>query len=96
MAEAIVAVGLVASVIQITDFSRKFLKRLKQYEEKTSSLPSSFQAISLHLPFIINGLQIVETQAKQHKNAYENSPEVQPILEACRKEIDELNRIFDL
>ncbi|KAL8724068.1 MAG: hypothetical protein Q9166_008153 [cf. Caloplaca sp. 2 TL-2023] len=95
MAEAIATVGLVASVIQITDFSRKFLKRLKQYE-KANSLPPSFQAISLHLPFIIDGLQSVEAQEKQYENASEISPKVQPVLEACRKEIDNLNRIFDL
>lgn len=94
MAEAITAVGLVASIIQITDFSRRFLRRLKEYDERATDLPLTFQAIVLQLPFIIGVLEVVEARAQRKELADEFLPAVQPVLDACRKEIEHLERIF--
>lgn len=94
MAEAFATVGLVASIIQFVDFSQRFLRRLKEYQDKTNKLPLTFQAIQIQLPLIVDGLKVIETRAKKKGLPHESFHSIQPILEACRKEIEKLDEIF--
>ena len=94
MAEALAAVGLVASVIQIVHFSQRFLRRLKEYQDKTNKLPATFQAVQIQLPLIVNCLKVIEARAEQRILPNESFHLIPPILEACRKEIEKLDEIF--
>ena len=94
MAEAIAAIGLAASVIQIADFSRRFLRRLKEYREKTNTLPSQFEDIDIQLPYIICVLEVLELRIQQDGYDAKFSRTLRPILEASRMKIERLDTIF--
>ena len=94
MAEAVVAVGLVASITQIADFSQRCLRRLKEYQEKTNKLPATFQAIQMQLPLVVIGLKAVQARAERGELPNESFHLIKRTLEACRKEIENLDKIF--
>ena len=94
MTEALVAVGSIAAILQLADYSKRFLKFLKEYQEKSKNLPLSFQIILSQHHLLIRNLEILE--ARIHQNQIDNAsiPEVQTLFDACRKEIDWLEDVL--
>ena len=95
MAEALVAVGSVAAILQLADYSKRFLKFLKEYQEKSKNLPLSFQIILSQHHLLIRNLEILEARAQQNQIDNASIPDVQTLFDACRTEIDWLEDVLN-
>jgi hypothetical protein len=57
MAEAIAVIGLVASIVQLVDFSSRVLHRLEEFQAGLGEIPMSFRHIKAELPVLQDTLQ---------------------------------------
>jgi hypothetical protein len=60
MAEALAVVGVVASIVQLVDFSSKVLVRLEEFQSSLGEIPKSFRHIKAELPVLRDTLQTVD------------------------------------
>ena len=95
MAEALVTVGSIAAILQLADYSKRFLKFLKEYQEKSKNLPLSFQIILSQHHLLIRNLEILEARAQQNRIDNASIPGVQTLFDACRQEIDCLEDVLN-
>lgn len=95
MAEALVAVGSIAAILQLADYSKRFLKFLKEYQEKSKNLPLSFQIILSQHHLLIRNLEILEARVQQNQIDNASIPDVQTLFDACRKEVDWLENVLN-
>ena len=94
MAEAVAAFSLAASIIQIVATAQRLLWRLKEYQDKTNKLPTTFQAVQIKLPIILHDLRVVESQTDRRDLPDEVFDSIQSVLDACRKAIEKLDKRF--
>ena len=95
MAEALAIVGSTAAILQLTDYSRRFLKFLKEYQAKTTNLPLSFQLILSEQHLLIRSLEILEARAQRNAIDDDRLPHFQSLSDACRKEMDKLDSVLN-
>lgn len=57
MAEALAAVGVVVSIVQLIDFSSKILHRLDEFRSSVGEVPKSFRHIRAELPVLQDTLR---------------------------------------
>ena len=94
MAEALAAVGIVASIIQVVDFGSQVLKRLKEYQSKLGEIPEAFWHIKAELPMLLDALQqtkaVIDTGSLQDKT--KNT--LLPATKGCGLQIKALDNII--
>jgi hypothetical protein len=57
MAEGLAVVGVVASIIQLVDFSTKVIGRLEEFHSAAGEIPKSFRHLNTELPILSTTLQ---------------------------------------
>ena len=95
MAEAFVAVGSVAAILQLADYSKRFLKLLKEYQAKSTSLPLSFQTILSQQNLLIRSLDLLEARAQQNQIDEDSIPHIRILSDACRQEMEYLDGVLN-
>ena len=65
MAEAVAAISLTASIIQLVDFGSKVVHRLHEFQSNINEVPKVFRDIATRLPLLIDTLE----QTKQADGA---------------------------
>ena len=95
MAEGLIVVGSVAAILQLTEYSKGFLKFLKEYQAKAANLPLSFQVILSQQHLLFRSLEILEARARQSQIDHDSIPHVQILSDACRKEVEYLKGILN-
>lgn len=95
MAEGLAIVGSVAAVLQLIGYSKRFLKFLKEYQAKTTNLPSSFQLILSQHHLLIHNLEILEARAQQHDIDDDVLPHFQSLSDTCHKEMDKMGSVLN-
>ncbi|CAG8980572.1 hypothetical protein HYALB_00002570 [Hymenoscyphus albidus] len=94
MAEAIAVVGILASFIQLTEFSIKLAHRVHSFTSATSSAPDSLRHVAVELPALLEALK----NSAQVLSAENLTEDVRCALEApireCAGEIEALNKIL--
>ena len=53
MAEALAAIGAVASIVQLVDFGSKVLLRLNEFQSSIGEIPKVFQHVKAELPVLL-------------------------------------------
>ena len=94
MAEVLAVTGSVAAILQLAEYSKRFLKFLKEYQEKSRNLPLSFQIILSQHHLLIRNLEILEARAQRNLIDNDSIPHIQILFDACRKEIDCLEDVL--
>ena len=94
MAEALAVVGLVASIVQLVDFSGRLVDRLKEFQSATQDLPKAFQDISIQLPLLVNTLRRTQSQATAGHVSSETAGVLKPVVEGCLSRIRSLEEIL--
>jgi hypothetical protein len=56
MAEALVVVGIVASIVQLVDFSTRVVSRLDEFYSVAKEVPKSFRHVKTELPLLATTL----------------------------------------
>ena len=95
MAEVVAVAGSVAAIFQLTDYSKRFLKFLREYQSKATNLPSSFQLILSQQHLLIRSLEVLEARAQQHDIDDGMLPHFQSLSDACHKEMDKLDSVLN-
>ena len=94
MAEAIAVIGLVASIIQLVDFSSTVLHRIEEFQASLGEIPKSFQHIKVELPVLRDTLQ--QTREAIEAGSVRNKTEkaLIPAIGGCAEQIGLLDNLL--
>ena len=95
MAEALVVAGSVAAVLQLADYSKRFLKFLKECQAKTTNLPTSFQLILSQQYLLIRSLETLEARAQQNDIKDDILLHFQLLSNACHNQMDKMDSLLN-
>jgi Cdc6-like AAA superfamily ATPase len=94
MAEALAVVSVVASIIQLLDFSTKVVSRLNEFYSVAKEVPKSFRHVKTELP-------LLATTLAQLKDALDTTSAVDgatkalvPVIAGCAEEVEKLDAIL--
>jgi hypothetical protein len=91
MAEALVVVGTVASIVQLVDFGSKVLLRLNEFQSSIGEIPKSFQHIKAELPVLLDTLEKTKTAIETGSVQDETKKALLPAIDGCRTQIEVLD-----
>jgi hypothetical protein len=91
MAEALVVVGTVASIVQLVDFGSKVLLRLDEFQSSIGEIPKSFQHIKAELPVLLDTLEKTKTAIETGSVQDETKKALLPAIDGCRTQIEVLD-----
>ncbi|KAH7065082.1 hypothetical protein B0J12DRAFT_24715 [Macrophomina phaseolina] len=94
MAEGLAAVGVVASIIQLVQFSAKVVRRLEQFHSDAGEIPKSLRHINAELPVLETTLQQIGQDIKAGSVNIGNKDVLIPVIEGCREQIVQLDAIL--
>lgn len=87
MAEALAAVGISASILQIVSLTAKLTQRINEFNSTADEMPRALRSIHKQLPFLRETCQNLDTG-----DASEN---VSMIIKECHREIEDLYKTVD-
>jgi hypothetical protein len=94
MAEAFAVVGIVASIVQLVDFSTTVILRLEEFHSTAGEIPKSFRQFKIELPVLSNALQnisrVIETDSMDTKTR----DALTPVVDGCRDQIAQVDVIL--
>lgn len=94
MAEAVAAVSLVASILQLVDFASKLVERLNDFNSSVDQVPKTFHNVSLELPLLLDVLNRTRGEADSGKLDASTQGVLLPVVEGCTSQINKLNDIL--
>lgn len=94
MAEALAAVGIVANMVQLVDFSSRVLKRLEDYQSQLEDIPEAFRHISAGLPVLLDALRQTQSAIDAGRMQDGSEKALRPAIEGCRVQIRLLDDII--
>lgn len=94
MAEALAAVGVVASIIQVVDFGYKIIRRLDEYSNNLDEIPKSLQQISTQLPLLLDTLKSTQHAIGTGVIRSETETALLPVINGCKAQIELLDAII--
>ncbi|KEF60430.1 uncharacterized protein A1O9_01991 [Exophiala aquamarina CBS 119918] len=81
MAEAIAALGLLASILQLVDFSAKLVDRVNDVAINTRDVPETFRNISIQLPLAIAALQRLSGRIEGNELTHSEEKALQALVD---------------
>ncbi|KAF1939184.1 hypothetical protein EJ02DRAFT_504930 [Clathrospora elynae] len=94
MAEGLAVVGVVASIVQIVDFSTKVIRRLEEFHSAAGEIPKSFRHINTELPVLSTTLQNISRDIKTDSVDTGTRDALIPVIDGCREQIAQLDVIL--
>ncbi|OQN96222.1 hypothetical protein B0A48_17784 [Cryoendolithus antarcticus] len=94
MADPITIVGAVASIVQLIDFSTRFLVRLHEYQSKSGQLPDAFAHIASQLSLLLHILQRSRDGMNNQSISPEDAGAIGPCVQGCQDQMEELDGIL--
>jgi hypothetical protein len=91
MAEALVVVGTVASIVQLVNFGSNVLLRLNEFQSSIGEIPKSFQHIKAELPVLLDTLEKTKTAIETGSVQDETKKALLPAIDGCRTQIEVLD-----
>ena len=95
MAEAVVTVGFVAAIIEISSFAKKLVDRWKEFHSKAKGVPKAFRSIYVQLPLVVFSLKQISTLAESGLLNEDSLISLESVIEACREEAKDLEIILN-
>ena len=94
MAEAVATVGLVASVIQISSFTKDVLDRYKALRSMTGTLPEVYRSVGFDLPVVLKAVARIKDQVSNNSLSQDDEVVIQDLIEACCANVHDLKEIL--
>ena len=94
MAEAIAAISLVQTIIELTEFGRKVVKRLNEFKNNVQDLPEAFQHIGNQLPILMRIANSLEERANNGDFAPDAQKDLEQVIKALKKELLDLDALL--
>jgi len=94
MAEALVIVGLVSSIVQFVDFSSKVVKRLNEFQFSLDEFPKTFRDIKAELPLLANTLERTKEQIEDGRFSKITQEAIRSVVKGCESQVKMLNDVL--
>ena len=91
MAEAVIAIGLASSIVQLIDFGTKLLGRLNEFGSDIEGLPRSFAGIKSRLPLLIDSLSRTKAQSQSQAVSDTTAEALSAVIQNCLTQIERLD-----
>ena len=95
MAEALAIVGIVASIVQLVDFSTRVASRLEEFYSVTKEVPKSFRHIKTELPLLATTLTQLKETISTTSVADKSTKALVPVITGCTEQVTQLDAIFE-
>lgn len=92
MAEAVV--GVIASIVQLVDFSSKVAHRLDEFHSIAGEIPKSFRQVKIELPLLGTTLQQMKGAIEADLVADRSKTALLPVIVGCYEQITQLDAIL--
>jgi hypothetical protein len=94
MAEALFVVGIVASIVQLVDFSSRVLDRLDEFQSSLKEVPRSFRHIKAELPVLRDTLQQTKDAIDTGSIRDETKTALTPAIEGCMEQVRSIDALL--
>lgn len=94
MAEALAVVGIVASIVQLVDFSNRIVDRLNEFHSVAKEIPKSFRQIKNELPLLGTTLQQIKEAIDADLVADGSRTALLPVVAGCQEQVAQLDAIL--
>lgn len=94
MAEALAAVGVASSIVQLIDFGSKVIRRLQEFHSKLDDVPPAFRHINSQLPLLLETLKGTEKAIGQGLIGTNVEKALTPVIDGCRSQIGQLDAVI--
>ena len=89
-AEAILVLGLLASIIGVVDYTGKALKRIREAKNDLSDVPEAFRSLQVILPALDDAVKKTRVQVENGVLGEDSCKVLRPMLEDFSTKIEEL------
>lgn len=93
-AEALAVIGIIANIINLTEFSRNVVSQIKRYGENAQEVPEAFRDVQAVLPLISSTLIRTRNQVECGTLDDDTCKVLRPVLEGCQDKMELLKAIF--
>lgn len=94
MAEALAAIGIAASVVQLVSFGSKVLVRLDEIEASAERMPQVFSDIRAMLPLLLETVEKTQEQAELGNVSAETKNALLPVINGCYRQVKDLEDLM--
>src|ERR1700728_3600263 len=94
MAEAIAAVGLAASILQLVDYGNKVIVRLQDFRSSIVEAPKAFREILVQLPLMLDTIERTRQQAESGAFDKATQDALIRVVQGCYLQITELHKVL--
>jgi hypothetical protein len=94
MAEALAIVGVVASIVQLVDFSTRLVSRLEEFHSNAGEVPKSFRHIKAELPLLNTTLQRIKEAIDAGSVAEGTKKALLPVIAGFQEQVAQLDIIL--
>jgi cob(I)alamin adenosyltransferase len=94
MAEAVAVIGLVASIVQLTQFGTTIVVRLNEFQSSAKEIPICFREIQTQLPLLVDTLKRTQKQADAGHVSDETAKALKPVVDGCLSQVERLESIL--
>jgi hypothetical protein len=95
MAEALVIVSVVASIVQLVDFSTRVVSRLDEFYSVTKEVPRSFRHIKTELPLLATTLAQLKGAIGTTSITNKSTKALVPVIAGCNEQVTKLDAILE-
>ncbi|ORY14383.1 hypothetical protein BCR34DRAFT_560322 [Clohesyomyces aquaticus] len=95
MAEALAVVGVVASIVQLVDFSTRVVSRLDEFYSVAKEVPKSFRDIKTELPLLATTLEQLKGAIDSTSIADGSKKALVPVITGCNEQVAQLDAILE-
>ena len=92
MAEAIAAIGLLASVASLIDITSRSLSRLQEYRSADGQLPILYQDVADQLPLVLEVMQKLQDRLQNRSLDQHTSSAFSSALNGCNRQIFKIQK----
>jgi len=94
MAEALAVVGVVASIVQLVDFSTRVVSRLDEFYSAAKETPKSFRDIRTELPLLATTLKQLKGAIDPTSVADGSTKALVSVIAGCNEQVAQLDAIL--
>ncbi|PVH92411.1 hypothetical protein DM02DRAFT_277099 [Periconia macrospinosa] len=95
MAEVLAAVGVVASIVQLVDFSTRVVSRLDEFYSVAKEVPKSFRHVKTELPLLRTTLEQLKAAIDTTPVADSSKKALLPVIAGCTEQVKQLDIILE-
>jgi ABC-type transporter Mla subunit MlaD len=95
MAEALAIVSVVASIIQLVDFSTRVVSRLDEFYSVAKEVPKSIRHVKNELPLLATTLAQLQEAIDTTPVAERSTKALVPVIAGCNEQVAQLDAILE-